>query len=326
MTLAILLFIGALLMNSFFSGTETGFFRMTRLRLVMEAKTGDRVARILLWFANQPSVFVATALVGNNVANDLTSYSVVLATESAFPDGGTLSAVLPPLLVTPLMFICGDLLPKNVFFNAPNRLMRRSTPAVLVAAVLFAPVTLVLWLLSLVLALFTREKPQELRMSLARRELSSILVEGHEAGILRPMQRTLAQTMLAVAGQPVRNFSAPAGRVVRVSNTMTRSEILRIAQRHRLRLLPVEDLRGRQGLVGFVRITDLILEDANDDIQPEPFVELSAGETFLSALSKLGVAQDALGRLKDSAGRTVGFVTGRELRQELLRASEATLG
>ena len=31
---------------------------------------GDRIARIMLWLANQPSLVVATTLVGNNLAND----------------------------------------------------------------------------------------------------------------------------------------------------------------------------------------------------------------------------------------------------------------
>jgi putative hemolysin len=317
---ALALFVVALAMNSFFSGTETGFFRLSRLRLVMEAIGGDRMARTLLWFVNQPSVFVATALVGNNLANDLTSLSVVMATKEIWPGGGTLAAILPPLLITPLMFICGDLLPKNIFFNAPNRLMRRCTPLVVVSAVLFAPVTFVLWLLSLVLQLFTSEAPQELRLSLARRELNAMLVEGHEAGILRPVQRTLAQTMLAVGGQPVKNFASPAGRVIRVTTTMTRSDMLRIAQRHRRTMLPVEDPHQKRALVGFIRTIDLFLDGAEKEFAPEPFVELAENETFLSALGKLSVSKDALGHVVNAAGKTIGFVTGQELRLALLRA------
>ena len=320
MMAALALFVGALLMNAFFSGTETGFFRMTRLRLVMEAMGGDRISRIMLWFANQPSVFVATALVGNNLANDLTSYSVVMATEHLFPDGGTLSSVLPPLIVAPFMFICGDLLPKNLFFNAPNRLMRRCAPALVGSAILFAPVTFVLWLLSLLLQLFSSEKPEELRLSLARRELNEMLVEGHEAGILRPVQRTLAQSMLDIAGRPVKNFASPTGRVVRVTTTMSRSDMLRMAQRHRRSLLPIEDPQDRRRLVGFVRTIDLMLGDATTAPTPEPLVELAENETFLSALGKLGVAHDALGHVVNAAGKTVGFVTGRELRLALLQS------
>jgi CBS domain containing-hemolysin-like protein len=317
MIAAVALFLWALAMNAFFSGTETGFFRLSRLRLVMEGIAGDRMSRILLWFANQPSIFVATALVGNNLANDLTSLAVVMATESIWPKGGVLANVLPPLLVTPFMFICGDLLPKNVFFNAPNRLMRRSTPIVVIAAVLFAPITFVLWLLSLVLQLFTSERPQELRLSLARRELTAMLVEGHEAGLLRPVQRTLAQTMLAVGGQPVKNYALPASRMVRVTTTMSRSEMLRLAQRYNRTLLPVEDPQQKRQLVGFVRAIDLFLESPETELHPEPFVELGENETFLSALGKLGVAEDALGHVIGAGGKSVGFVTGRDLRQAL---------
>ena len=316
---AIALFLGALSMNAFFSGTETGFFRLSRLRLVMEGIAGDRMSRILLWFANQPSIFVATALVGNNLANDLTSLSVVMATEAIWPEGGVLASVLPPLLVTPFMFICGDLLPKNVFFNAPNRLMRRSTPIVVVAAVLFAPITFVLWLLSLVLQLFTRERPQELRLTLARRELTAMLVEGHEAGLLRPVQRTLAQTMLAIAGQPVKNYAVPTSRMVRVTTTMSRSDMLQLAQRYNRTLLPVEDPQQKRQLVGFVRAIDLFLESNETALHPEPFVELVENETFLSALGKLSVAEDALGHVVGAGGKSIGFVSGRDLRQALLR-------
>lgn len=316
---AIALFLGALSLNAFFSGTETGFFRLSRLRLVMEGIAGDRMSRILLWFANQPSIFVATALVGNNLANDLTSLSVVMATEAIWPEGGVLASVLPPLLVTPFMFICGDLLPKNVFFNAPNRLMRRSTPIVVVAAVLFAPITFVLWLLSLVLQLFTRERPQELRLTLARRELTAMLVEGHEAGLLRPVQRTLAQTMLAIAGQPVKNYAVPTSRMVRVTTTMSRSDMLQLAQRYNRTLLPVEDPQQKRQLVGFVRAIDLFLESNETALHPEPFVELVENETFLSALGKLSVAEDALGHVVGVGGKSIGFVSGRDLRQALLR-------
>jgi CBS domain containing-hemolysin-like protein len=318
MMLSIVLLIVALAMTAFFAGTETGFYRLSRLRLVTDAMAGDRRARILLWFANQPSVFVATALVGATIASDLTSFAVVMLTDWLFPDGGIVASILPPLLVTPVMFIGGDLFPKNVFYNAPNRLMHRCVPGIAVAAALFAPLTVILWLLSLVLQLVARERPQEILLRLARRELNMMLVEGSEAGILRPIQRTLAQNMLAMAGQPVRNFASPPGRVVRVTTTMPRSDVLRIAQRHNRTLLPLEDTHDKRKLLGFIRTIDLVLAGDDEQLQPQPFVQLSENETFLSALGKLGVAQDALGHVVNAAGRTIGFVTGRELRLALL--------
>jgi putative hemolysin len=313
------LFLFALAMNAFFSGTETGYYRMTRLRLVMEAMGGDRIARILLWMANQPSVVVATTLVGSNIASDLASKAVTMATYRLFPEGGAIIDFVLPLAVTPIVFICADLLPKNLYYNAPNRLMRRSAPLLAAAAVLFAPITFVLWLLSQVIKLFISEGPEELRLSLARRELSEMLTEGHEAGILRPVQRSLAQTMLAVAGQPVRNFAAPAGRVVRVTTTMTKSEVLRIAQGRRRTMLPVEDPQDKRRLVGYIRTADLLLDDSSELPPPRALVKVDEAESLLTAFNKLHAADDGLGHVVNSAGKTVGFVSARELQAALFR-------
>ena len=52
----------------FFSGAETGFYRVSYLRLSIDAQAGDPVARRILWFCQNPSDFVVTALIGNNVA------------------------------------------------------------------------------------------------------------------------------------------------------------------------------------------------------------------------------------------------------------------
>jgi len=318
MMLAIGLFVGAVLLAAFFSGSETGFYRMTRLRLVMEAMTGDRVSRIMLWLANQPTLFVATTLVGTNIAHELASLAIVMGVERLDGGGGAAEEFLATLVLTPVLFVCGDLLPKNLFFLAPNRLMRRSAPGLVASTALFAPITVVLWLLGQALKLIARQGGQEVRLTLARRELNEMLVEGHESGLLRPVQRTLAQTMLAVAAQPVKNFAAPAGRVVRATTTMSRSEIIRIAQRHRRNLLPLEDPHDKRRLVGYVRTIDLALEDAASELTPLPLVELWEHESFLSALGKLGVARDVLGHVASSTGKTVGFVSSADLRAVLL--------
>ncbi len=320
MTLVLLLFAVGLTLSAFFSGSETGFYRVTRVRLAIEALGGQRVSRALLWLANQPTLFVATALVGNNLANYLVSLSVVMASQRLFPTGGTSVDILSPIVIAPILFVCGELLPKNLFFDAPNRLLKRCAPPLLACTVLFAPVTILLWALGRGLELLTKASPQQLRLTLARRELAELIAEGHEAGILRPVQESLAQAMLAVAGQPVKSFALPAGRAVRVTTTMSKSDVLRIAQRHKRTLLPVEDPRQKRQLVGYLRVVDLYLDDSPELPGPKPLVTLRENQSYLSALRILNHADDPLGHVVARDGSTVGFVTGRELRLALLRA------
>ena len=317
--ISVLLMVGILL-SAFFSGSETGFYRATRVRLAIEALGGDRISQALLWLANQPTLFVATTLVGNNLANYLVSLSVVMASQRLYPAGGTWVDILGPIVIAPVVFVCGELLPKNLFYDAPNRLLKRCAPALLVCSVLFAPVTILLWVFGRVLQVLTNASPQELRLTLARRELAELIAEGHEVGILRPVQQSLAQAMLAVAGRPVKNFALPTGRVVRVTPTMSKSDVLRIAQRHKRTLLPVEDPKQKRRLVGYLRMVDLFMDDSAELPEPLPLITLHDNQSCLSALRMLSQADDPLGHVVGHDGRTVGFVTGRELRMALLKA------
>ena len=79
----ILIWIFALLLlgiflSGFFSGSETGFYRASRVRIVIASLDGDRMSKALVKLINNPALFVATTLIGNNVANYVTSLAIVL--------------------------------------------------------------------------------------------------------------------------------------------------------------------------------------------------------------------------------------------------------
>ncbi len=80
----LLLFALGVFLSALFSGTETGFYRVTRMRLLLDGMDGDRTSTFLLRLTNHPALFVATTLIGNNVANYMTSLAIVLATQHLF--------------------------------------------------------------------------------------------------------------------------------------------------------------------------------------------------------------------------------------------------
>jgi CBS domain containing-hemolysin-like protein len=317
MILIVILFTAGLALSAFFSGTETGFYRATRVRLLIEALSGNWRARGLLWATNHPSLFVSTTLVGNNLANYLVSLAVVLCAQRLGGGGHPGMELVATLALAPVVFIYGELLPKNLFFDAPNRLLLRFSPGFLVAAIIFAPVTLVLWLLNRVLQAIVRRSPQEIRLVLARRELADLLEEGHEAGLLHPSQQALVQGTFSLAGQPIRQFATPAGRFSRVTDSTSKEDILQLARKQRRSLIPVEESRGKRRLLGYVRVCDLAL-DPSDELPPlRPVVTLHERETYLLALVKLLAADSALGHVVADQGKTVGLVSVDQLTKTL---------
>ncbi len=314
-----------LFLSAFFSGSETGFYRATRLRLVLDALAGDRVAMGLHWLANHPSLFVATTLVGNNLANYVTSLAIVLGAAALVPLDGHAAELLVPLVLAPLLFVYGELLPKNLFLQSPNRLLRRVGPLLLLFVVLFFPVSVLLWGLNRLLSRFGSESPEEVRLTLARRELRRAMEEGHEVGILRPAQRELAQGIFATAQLPVARFTSPIEQLPRAHTDMSKEEVLRLAGRHRIAVVPVETAGSRGELIGYVRVIELALSNS-DEVDPlHQLLEIPHHMPHVAALTRMQSSMQSLARVVNGQGEMVGIVTADQLREPLLRGRKGRL-
>ena len=165
---------------------------------------GDRIARGLLFLTNHPALFVATALVGNSVANYLISLATVIAMGQMFPLPEA-AEIIASIVLAPIVLVYGELLPKNLILQAPNRLFRRGGALFLFFVGSFSlgrPALAAGPIVGPPDPHFARADPA----GPAQRELRRILAEGHEAGILHPAQQSLAHGILAVARKPVRQF------------------------------------------------------------------------------------------------------------------------
>jgi CBS domain containing-hemolysin-like protein len=307
MTPALLLLVIGIGLSAFFSGSETGFYRVTRVRLVIDALQGDRISKWLLHLANNPAFFVATTLVGNNLANYLTSLAVVLLTKHISQSDAVVAELTATILFSPLVFIYGELLPKYLFYRAPNRLLRAGGLPFLFFSVVFAPISALLWMLGRVLQTLLGETPLQVQPKLARTELQQVLEEGHEVGILRPAQRRLAQNLFVGAGLSVRRLCRPVAKLNTVAGTATREQLLQRADRWGATLLIVHG-DNREDLVGYYRVIELQL--ANGDAAPQlrPLIRLSPATTLLDAIQQLRAEDQDAAVVPDRDGRTVSVL------------------
>jgi CBS domain containing-hemolysin-like protein len=318
----ILLLLIGLALSAFFSGSETGFYRVPRVRLLIDSQAGDPLARGLLWLTNHPSLFVATTLIGNNLANYVTSLAIVMATAQLFTRGGVIAELAAPIFLAPLLFVYGELLPKNLYFHTPNRLLRAGGPLFLIFTVLFMPLSVLLWALSKSLEWFAGESPQKLQRRLARKELKRVLEEGHDIGILWPSQRALAQGIFAVANRPVTAFTTSLDCVPSVSQSADRSQTLRVARQHQLSAVPVHDPVNDQNITGYLDVTTVYLDESAGPLKARPLLEISAATTQVAALMCMQDAGESLARVVNASGETVGIVTVEQLYEPLFRGGQ----
>lgn len=315
----ILLFVVGLFLSALFSGSEMGLYRVPRVRLLIDAMGGDRIARGLLWLTSYPSLFVATTLVGNNLANYLTSLAIVMGVPYLFAGSGAWAEIIAPIVLAPVLFIYGEHLPKTLFYEAPNRLLRAAAPIFGFCTILFLPISALLWVVSKLLEWLLGESPQRLQRRLARQELSQVLDEGHEAGILRPAQRRVAQGLFAIASRPLAETVTPVARAAKIREGTGKQNALRLARRLRASELLVESADNSRTLLGYYQVADLYLESEGQKAPVRPLMKLSGAETHIAALMLMQSADQPLAEVVDQTGETLGVVAMTQLTEPLFR-------
>lgn len=142
----IIIIVIALTASAFFSGIEIAFITANRLKIELDNKKGLFSGKILANFVKHDSRFIATMLLGNNIA--LVVYGIWMA-QLMEPwitplVGGSEAAVLliQTVLSTLLILVTAEFLPKATFQINPNRVLQfLSFPLVLIYTILY-PLTI----------------------------------------------------------------------------------------------------------------------------------------------------------------------------------------
>jgi CBS domain containing-hemolysin-like protein len=338
------LFLGlfGLLLSASFSGSEMAFYRIPRLRLRLDAMNHDRTAIRLLQFINAPDIFVATVLVGNNVANYAIAAATVIFVGELLPNpGGIFVEISSSLILAPLLFVYGEMFPKYLCMRAPNRMFRFLSPLILFSHWIFLPLTVLLRLLNRVVARFLGKLPQLLYLTLGRQELARVLDEGQETGILFDVQRQLANNIFDISSRFVKDWAIPQSQFPTITTEMEPSVVLEMARNQNLLEIPVYERIDGESVgtedgempVGYVRTIDLELAIRNQLDEPSrqllrllhtelpirSTVEISIRHTLLTGMILMQTLQGAFGCVVDGNRCCIGFVRSDQLRDALLR-------
>ncbi len=318
----LLLFLAGVRLSAFFSGTETGFYRISFPRLVIDAQAGDRVAKRLLWFVRNPSSFVATTLVGNNLANYLTTYAISLGVLLVAGDVGGAVEIGAAILLSPVVFLFGELLPKNLYYRAPLSLLRRDSTLFTIFYRLLLPASWPLVGLTRLIERISPDAGKRTELLLGRSHLVQLMTQGRQEGLLTDVQNRLAGGVLQIAPQPVTESMTPANRVLGLGEKASRREILDYARRFATPVVAIRREQSDEDWYAYVRVVDVALDKSpvSSVFRTMPAVAPSASK--LDALQTLQVEGRIFGVVSES-NHVVGIVSSRGLCEQLFRPATA---
>ncbi len=133
MIITILLVLLTLVLSAFFSGSEIAFLSANKLSIEVLKNKGSKRGHMLTDLYNDPKTFLSTMLVGNNIV--LVIYTILFSSiitpllELVFPAGTFAITFLTTIILTIVILVFGEFLPKTVFRLYANELIYRMAPA-----------------------------------------------------------------------------------------------------------------------------------------------------------------------------------------------------
>ena len=183
-----------LILSAFFSGMEIAYVSSNKIHIEIEKKQEGFLAKILSKLTVKPSKFIATMLIGNNIA--LVIYGFFMGDllvdwfQSMLPSNNSLinyllvdfSLFTQTIISTFVILITAEFLPKVFFQIYANSLLRILALPAYIFYVLFTFISdFVLWISDFVLKKFFKTEGDQVQLAFTKEELGNYISEQMES-------------------------------------------------------------------------------------------------------------------------------------------------
>jgi len=258
-------------------------------------------------------VLLAALLIGNNVVNYVTTFSISVLFAMGGAGGGTEWYALATS--TTLLFVFGESVPKNIFQRSPERLIYRVVWFLRGSLAAFRWCG-ILWLVRSFGAGASRlfRSPQPF----AHEGLAAILAEGQASGALTHAQSIMADRVLHLTDVLIADVMKPLKSVLKAHQSVTREQLLDLVRETHYTRIP---LLGDDGSVaGILDIYDVLM--ATEPVQPAetmaPPLVVPDAWTVTDALYHMQTSHAPMAVVADSRGRHAGIVTVKDLVEQIV--------
>ena len=194
MTGDLLIIVFSLILSAFFSGMEIAYVSSNKIHIEIEKKQGGLLSTLLTKITAKPSKFIATMLIGNNIA--LVIYGFYMGDmlvewfASYLPSSSTLinylftelSLLTQTVISTLIILVTAEFLPKVFFQIYANSLLKLFAVPAYLFYVLFSFVSdFVIWISDVILKYLFKTEGDQVQLAFTKVELGNYISEQMES-------------------------------------------------------------------------------------------------------------------------------------------------
>ena len=316
-----------LILSAFFSGMEIAFVSANRIYLEIEKQQNGFNAKFLNFITKNPSRFIATMLVGNNIS--LVIYGIFMGDrilQLFFPEtllGGAISihiVFIQTVISTIIILLTAEFLPKVFFQQFSNIFMKVfAIPTAFFHAFFFPITSMIIILSDYILIKFFKTKGDQVQLTFSKIELGNYIEEQLES--TKDMDTVdseiqIFQNALDFSEVKVREAMVPRTEIIATEITASLSVIKKLFTSSGLSKIPVFD-DSIDDILGYIHVFEMFKKptDLKKILLPVAFVP----ETMkISEVLKLLTKQrKSIAVVLDEYGGTSGIITVEDIIEEL---------
>lgn len=313
----------SLLSSAFFAGLEIAFLTSNKLRIELESNQGFLPARILSRFIKEPSKFIATTLVGNNIA--LVIYGIYMAEvlEPIFEIYFTSHIIvlaLQVLVSTIIVITTAEFLPKALFRANPNGVLNfLAVPFIIIYYILFPIVYVTIELAENLIGKIFKVKLNHDDVVFSRVDLDTYVrqfTSDKSANEQFDHEIQIFQNALDFSAVRVRECMIPRTEIISIEVSESIDELKKLfIETHLSKILVYEN--EVDNIIGYTHSTEIFKKPKSIRSILRPIAILPETLPAKDALTQLKQQRKTIAIIVDEFGGISGLLTVEDLMEEI---------
>ena len=319
----IILILGLLIINGIFAMSELALISSRKIRLQQKAEEGNKAARAAMELAESPNRFLSTTQIGISLIGILAGAvgGATLADRFALflqkipslkPYSEEIAFTIIVLLTTYFSLVIGELIPKRIALNDPEK----------ITLIIAGPMRFLARLTSPIVALLSKSTDLGLRLLglpkstepiVTEEEIKVLMEQGTQSGIFEEAEQDMVEGIFRLNDRFIDSIMTPRTEILWIDLDESREEIVEVMLRSRHSRFPAahDSLDNVQGILSARDFLGSLLEPepvpVENLLQPPLFVPESMSALRVLEMIKLSGVHEAL--VLDEYGGLLGMVT-----------------
>ncbi len=317
----IIVIILLVLCGAFFSSVETALTCCNRARLKTKVDDGSKSAKLALKILEKYDQSIITILIGNNVLRMVSSSVATILAVSLLPTNETLATTISVIVMTLIVFLFGETIPKNIAKSNPDKLSQIFAYPLYGIYIITYPImqifNFILWIFKKIF------KMKEEENVLSEDEFQGLVEVVEKEGVIDEEESDIIQAAVDFNDITVKDVLTPKEKMVALDyKNLSRAEVLKNISEINYTRIPVyqNNIDNIIGIFNVRKFVKLAIQSKKSTIKSSMseviVVDLLTPLDDMVALFKEKKSHMAI--VKDENKKLVGLVTMEDVLEELV--------